>query len=229
VVTGWGGWQGCLRTRRHKPCRYNEGIISPERCRGIFMLSMHLLKLPRARQPALAALGAVALFGLTACGSVDSASSRLSTMISPYKIDIVQGNFVSREQAAALRPGMSKLQVRDLLGTPLLVSLFHADRWDYVFTFKRQGAEPQLRKVTVYFRGDALERFEADNLPTETEFVASMDSGRRDVSKKPVLEASEESLAKFASPAKPAAPAVEASRPLPPLPERYPPLEPATR
>jgi outer membrane protein assembly factor BamE len=124
---------------------------------------------------------------------------------------------------------MSRLQVRDLLGTPLLVSLFHADRWDYVFTFKRRGAEPQLRKVTVHFKGDALERFEADSLPTETEFVAALDSGRRETGKAPVLEASQESLAKFASPDKSARLAAEASKPLPPLPERYPPLEPVAR
>jgi outer membrane protein assembly factor BamE len=190
---------------------------------------MLLVQMPKTIQAGRLALAAAALVGLAACGSIDSAGGRLTTMISPYKIDIVQGNFVSKEQAAALRPGMSKLQVRDLLGTPLLVSLFHADRWDYVFAFKRQGVEPQLRKVTVYFKGDALERFEADSLPTETEFVASMDSGRRDIGKVPVLDATEESLAKFATPPKVATPAAEASRTLPPLPERYPPLEPAPR
>jgi len=172
-------------------------------------------------------LATAGLVGLTACGSLDTASGRLATMVSPYKIDIVQGNFVSREQAAVLRPGMSKLQVRDLLGTPLLVSLFHADRWDYVFTFKRQGTEPQARRLTVYFKGDVLERFDGDSLPTEAEFVASLDSGRRALGKAPVLEASEESLAKFA-PADKGATAT-AAKPLPPLPERYPPLEPAPR
>ncbi len=177
-------------------------------------------------------LAVAVLLGLSACGSLDSASGRLATMISPYKIDIVQGNFVSKEQAAVLRPGMSKLQVRDVLGTPLLVSLFHADRWDYVFTFKRQGAEPQARRFTVYFKGDTLERFEGDNLPTEAEFVASLDSGRRALGKAPVLEATEESLSKFVPSDKtPAAPpaATAAAKPLPPLPERYPPLEPSTR
>ena len=89
---------------------------------------------------------------------------------------------------------MSRIQVRDILGTPLLTSLFHEQRWDYVFTFKRKGFEPQARKVTVFFKGDLLERFEADTLPTEAEFVASLDSGRSNGAV-PVLEASEESLA----------------------------------
>ena len=160
---------------------------------------------------------------LVACGGLNSASSRVASIVTPYKMDIVQGNFVSKEQAAALQPGMSRPQVRDLLGSPLLVSMFHADRWDYVFTFKRQGLEPQARKVTVFFTGDLMERFEADELPTEAEFVASLDSGRR-FGKVPVLEASEENLAKFG----PAAKVVEPTA-LPPLRESYPPLEPAAR
>jgi outer membrane protein assembly factor BamE len=164
---------------------------------------------------------------LGACGSFNSASTSMASLVSPYKMDVVQGNFVSKEQAAALKPGMSRNQVRDMLGTPLLVSMFHADRWDYVFTFKRKGAEPQARKVTVFFKGDLLERYEADELPTEAEFVASLESGRK-VSKVPLLEATEESLSKFASSTTPVT-AVGEPKVLPPLPDIYPPLEPATR
>jgi outer membrane protein assembly factor BamE len=166
----------------------------------------------------LSSLGAL-LATLSACGTVDSASGRLASIVTPYKIDIVQGNFVSREQAAALKPGMSRLQVRDILGTPLLVSIFHADRWDYVFTFKRQGLEPQARRVTVFFKDNVLDKVQADALPSEAEFVASLDSGRK-TGKVPVLEMSEDSLKASATPAKPAVP-----KPMPPLPASYPPLE----
>lgn len=158
------------------------------------------------------------LVGLTACGSLDQVSNRVVSVVTPYKIDIVQGNFVSREQAAALTPGMSRLQVRDILGTPLLVSIFHDNRWDYVFTFRRQGVEPQSRRVTVFFEGDLLLKIEADALPSEAEFVASLDSGR-ETRKMPVLEMSEESLKATAVTAVPVA------KPLPPLPASYPPLE----
>src|ERR1035437_3864138 len=97
---------------------------------------------------------------LVACGSLNNASTRIVGVVTPYKIDIVQGNFVSREQADAVKPGMSRAQVRDILGTPLLASIFHDERWDYVFTFKRQGLAPQARKVTVFFKGDVLERMQ---------------------------------------------------------------------
>lgn len=156
---------------------------------------------------------------LAACSTVDGASNRLISWITPYKIDIVQGNFVSSEQAAVLQQGMSRNQVKEVLGTPLLTSVFHENRWDYVFTFRRQGAEPQARKVTLFFDGDALNRVEADALPTEAEFVASLDSGQK-LGAIPILEAPAGSLKTPVLPAKPSTPA-----PQRPLPASYPPLE----
>ena len=167
------------------------------------------------------ALGATVV-ALSACSSVDGASNRLVSMVTPYKIDIVQGNFVSREQVDALKNGMSRGQVKNILGTPLLTDVFHADRWDYVFTFKRQGVETQARKVTVFFKDDVLARVEADPLPTEAEFVASLDSGRNS-GPVPVLEMSPESLKAVIKPAQ-AAPAAPPKAMVVP-PDSYPPLE----
>ena len=161
--------------------------------------------------------------GLLACGSLDNASNRIVGVVTPYKVDIVQGNFVSKEQSALLKPGVTRAQVRDILGTPLLMSLFHADRWDYVFTIQRQGLPSQLRKLTVTFKGDELDRIDAEPMPSEADFVASLDSARP-AGKVPVLELSEESLKLLPVPAK----KVDA-KPLPTLPTNYPPLEPATR
>ncbi len=145
-----------------------------------------------------------------------------SSFFNPYRPEVVQGNFVSREQVQALRPGMPRQMVRDILGTPLVTSLFHADRWDYAFTINRQGAEPQQRRLSVFFRGDALERVEGDPLPTEAEFAAKLDT-RKAPKKLPELKASEEALAKFPAKA-PAAPApAKAAAPAAPL--NYPPLE----
>lgn len=159
---------------------------------------------------------------LAACSSFDTSSINITNVVSPHQIDVVQGNFVSSEQVGQLKPGMGRVAVRDLLGTPLLQSVFHSDRWDYVFTFKRKGQEPQVRKVAVFFKNNALERFEADALPSEAEFVASLDSGRSS-GKVPVLEASEESLKQFT----PVAAAPEPKAP-PPARSSYPPLEAAS-
>ena len=158
---------------------------------------------------------------LAGCGSFDGLTGRMANSITPYRVEVVQGNFVSREQVEALRPGMNRQQVREVLGTPLLASVFHADRWDYVFTLRRQGVEPQARKLTVYFVGDAMQRFEGDTMPSEAEFVATLDRKVR-AGKLPVLEASDATLDKFqGAPASAvAAPVVDL-----PLPASYPPLE----
>jgi len=162
--------------------------------------------------------------GLMACSSLNDKLPGVTSVVTPYKIDIQQGNVVTSEQAKALTPGISRLQVRDMLGSPLLTSVFHADRWDYVFTFKRQGQEPQRRKLTVFFKGDALDRFEADALPSEIEFVSSLDV-RRPSAKPPVLKATEEQLKDFqarnAAPAASGSPAPASAVPA----VVYPPLE----
>lgn len=175
--------------------------------------------LRRLAPPAL--LAAVTLV-LTACGSVNSAGNRLTDAITPYRIEVVQGNFVSKEQVQALSPGMGRNQVRDILGTPLMTSLFHADRWDYVFTIRRQGVAPQSRRLTLFFKDDELQRFEGDEMPSEAEFVAQLDV--RTKKKPPVLEASEDALKPYEPKAgRSAAKPAEA----PAAPTQYPPLEPA--
>ena len=173
-----------------------------------------------------ARLGLTLLIGATvaACSSFDSATSRLVGVVTPYKIDVVQGNFVSREQVEALQPGMGRQQVRDILGTPLVTSLFHGDRWDYVFTMRRQRVEPQNFRLTLFFQGDVLERFEGDDMPSETEFVQRISRERK--VKVPRLEATEEQLAKFPAAAGPAGAASAAPAAAQPA-GSYPPLEPA--
>jgi outer membrane protein assembly factor BamE len=83
----------------------------------------------------------------------------------------------------------------------LMASLFHNDRWDYVFTLKRQGVEPQSYKYTVFFKGDQLERFAGDEMPSETEFIAKL-GNKRKLGDVPVLEATEEQLIKAAGKSK---------------------------
>jgi len=168
--------------------------------------------------PGFAALGAVLLAG---CGSFDAMSHRVAGVVSPYRVEVVQGNFISREQVEALKPGMSRQQVREILGTPLVTSLFHADRWDYVFTMRRDGVAPQQRRLSVHFQGEAFQRAEGDTLPTESEFVATLDNRRKSAGKAPPMEATEEQLKAYArKPAESAAPT-----PAPAARTSYPPLE----
>jgi outer membrane protein assembly factor BamE len=121
-----------------------------------------VLKTPQIMRLLTLSIAALACSFLVACGAI------------LYKTDIAQGNFVSKEQVAALKPGMPRLQVADILGTPLLVSVFHADRWEYVFSLKRQGIETPSYKLTVFFKGDLLDKVDGSNMPTEQEFIDAL-------------------------------------------------------
>ena len=144
------------------------------------------------RMAALIALGAT----VAACSSINDASRKFADSITPYKVEVVQGNVITKEQVEALQQGMSRQQVKDLLGTPLLTSVFHANRWDYVFTIKRKGVAEQERRFTVFFDDGGLARFEGDEMPSEQEFVASVTTSIKNP-KVPRLEATPEELAKY--------------------------------
>lgn len=187
---------------------------------------------PRAPSPTRPARGpAVALALLAALATVGCASSLQSSdgllsRITPYKIEVVQGNVVTSEQAQAVRPGMSRAQVRDILGSPLLTSAFHADRWDYVFTIRRQGAAAQQRRVVARFEGDRLVALDTGGeLPSEQAFVASIDTGRAP-KRTPQLELTEAQLAALPAPRRAPAADAAAAATAPVPPRTFPPLEP---
>ena len=182
---------------------------------------MPLTPTPRARAAGRALFAAALLAGLGACSSFNDATRDMADAMTLYKPEVVQGNFVSKEQVAELQPGMTRVQVRDLLGTPLMTSLFHGDRWDYVFTLARQGVPPQRYRLTLFFKGDTLDRFDGDEMPSENEFVQRL--GRERSYKVPPLEATEDQLAKFPAAGASAAQA-QAAKPAPPA-GGYPPLE----
>ena len=141
--------------------RLGRRQILPYRARPKPFEGRSLMTFPFARSPVRfahaarrggllvgAMLAASAL--LAGCGTYDSTTRKIANAITPYRIDIVQGNFVSREQAAQLKEGMTRDQVRFVLGTPLLTDMFHANRSDYIFSFKRGNTSVvQERRLTV--------------------------------------------------------------------------------
>jgi outer membrane protein assembly factor BamE len=118
---------------------------------------------------------------LAGCGTYDSVTQRIAQSITPYRITVVQGNFVSAEAAAQMQAGMSRDQVRQLLGTPLLADMFHADRWDYVFYFKRGSTSVvQQRDFVVNFAGDRVASWSGgEDLPSNLELLAEIDGDKR--------------------------------------------------
>ena len=88
-------------------------------------------------------------------------------IVKPYRITIQQGNYITREMVEQLKPGMTREQVRFILGTPLLTDIFHADRWDYVFYRDPPGGKREQRNFSVIFEDGKLARVVGDLLPSE--------------------------------------------------------------
>ena len=85
--------------------------------------------------------------------------------LKPYKIDIQQGNYVTQDMVAKLKPGMTRSQVKFALGTPLIADPFHPDRWDYVYVLHKKGKLVAQRRIVAIFQGDKLVRIEGDVVP----------------------------------------------------------------
>jgi outer membrane protein assembly factor BamE len=90
------------------------------------------------------------------------ACSLLPEFMQPFRIDVQQGNYVSQDMVSQLKLGMTRDQVRAVLGTPLLTDIFHEDRWDYVYTLDRRGAPRVQRHLSVIFEDGRLARLGGD-------------------------------------------------------------------
>lgn len=103
-------------------------------------------------------LAVPSLVALAGCSSTPD----ITSVLTPYRIDVRQGNYVTPQMVALLKPGQSRDQVRFILGTPLVTDPFHADRWDYVYRFQPGHGEVRQHRLTVYFAEGKLTRFDGD-------------------------------------------------------------------
>jgi len=126
---------------------------------------------------AAALLAGIAL--LAGCQSASDVTSAMATgmasvtgwaptFLGPYRPDVHQGNIITQEMVDQLRQGMSREQVRFMLGTPLLTSEFHKDRWDYPYYLNPLKGQVQSRRLTIHFKDNKLERFVSDEMPSES-------------------------------------------------------------
>lgn len=105
---------------------------------------------------------AAAIFGLSACAGYGV-----------HKIDIQQGNLVTQEQLAKVKTGMNRVDVKNILGMPLLQDVFNGNRWDYAFSDDRGtklgpfGRDVQKFRVTIVFASDLVEKIEGEASPVE--------------------------------------------------------------
>lgn len=114
-----------------------------------------------SRKPVCMVLRTV-LLSVSVCLLSACTPSSFNWMFKPYRIDVRQGNAVSQEMVSQLSSGMSREQVKFIMGSPLLVDIFHADRWDYAYQFSQGYSEPERRIVSVFFADNKLLRVEGN-------------------------------------------------------------------
>jgi outer membrane protein assembly factor BamE len=102
---------------------------------------------------------------MAGCGSV---TNYLPGFLTPYRPDVQQGNVITSEMVDQLRPGMTRDQVKFMLGTALLADGFHPDRWDYLYYLNPRAGAPQRRNLVIYFKDNRLDHFTSDPMPPES-------------------------------------------------------------
>jgi outer membrane protein assembly factor BamE len=112
--------------------------------------------LPFSNKP-LSCLAAIAVLLAAGCARMPNVPG-----LTPYRIDIQQGNYVTQDMVDKLKPGMTKSQVRFALGTPLVTDMFHSDRWDYIYVLQKKGVVTEQRRIVVVFSDDKLLRIDGD-------------------------------------------------------------------
>jgi outer membrane protein assembly factor BamE len=122
------------------------------------------LSSPHSRRPPTAAAVALAAALIAGCATIDTYAPTLRSF-GVYKLDINQGNYLSQDMVNKLKVGQTRQQVVQVLGTPLLVSAFRDNRWDYVYEFTRQGQVIEHRTFSAYFVDEKLARWEGDEMP----------------------------------------------------------------
>jgi outer membrane protein assembly factor BamE len=111
-----------------------------------------------------AALAAAVL--VAGCGSF---TDYMPKFMKPYRPDVQQGNVITNDMVEQLRPGMTRDQVKFMLGTPLVADAFHPDRWDYLYYLNPRVGSPQRRNLSIVFKDDRLDHFRSDPMPPESQ------------------------------------------------------------
>jgi len=112
--------------------------------------------------------------------TIFSGCSSVPRLVTEYRIDVQQGNVVTQEMASQLRPGLSRDQTRFILGTPMLIDMFHADRWDYVYRLQKgRSGDVEMRKLSVFFDTEGkLLRLEGDIEAAQTSNALTIPESR---------------------------------------------------
>jgi len=134
-------------------------------------LRLRLSRLACALSAAMLVAGCQTMYdmGSAVNDGIGSVFSWSPTFLGPYRPDVHQGNIITQEMVDQLRIGMTREQVRFMLGTPLLTSEFHKNRVDYVYYLNPRRGPVQNRRLTLFFKDNRLDKFNSDPMPRDEE------------------------------------------------------------
>lgn len=112
--------------------------------------------------------GLALVFSLSACSNLEFPWV--------YRLSVDQGNIITQEMVNDLKPGMTRDQVKYVMGSPLLVDPFHPDRWDYIYTLRKPDGKRTREQLTVHFKDDQLSSLSGDFLPASAQAPAAAPS-----------------------------------------------------
>ena len=119
-----------------------------------------------------------ARLGAVCCGLTITLAACTSTKFGfPYKVGVQQGNWITQEQVALIKPGMTREQVKFALGTPVLTDVFHANRWDYPYFYRTGNGDIDERKFTVFFVDGKLDKWVGDEQPELQPYQIAKEEG----------------------------------------------------
>jgi len=101
-----------------------------------------------------------------------------------YRIAIQQGNYLEQEMIDQLKPGLTKRQVRYIMGSPMIEDTFNPDRWDYHYSIKRGDVELKSNHFVVYFKEDKLTHWEGDYTPIKKQVEKEQEDALKTTEKK---------------------------------------------
>ena len=154
----------CGIGRGARPRRAERVRSRRESYNSAFALWVRTTVLPRLTHFLSTAALVVGSALVGACATVDTYAPTLRSF-GVYKLDINQGNYISQDMVDKLRVGQTRQQVKLVMGSPLIESVFRNDRWDYSYMFIRQGRTLEQRNFTIYFVDDKVARWEGDEQP----------------------------------------------------------------
>jgi outer membrane protein assembly factor BamE len=134
---------------------------------------------------------------LGGCGTINQAQRNLLYKLTPYRVPVVQGNVITKEQVDAIKPGMTRVDVENIMGYPLLDSPFEKSSWNYLFSIKRKNQPFKEYHVTIIFKADLVDHIDGGDVPSESEFLRDLKTKKIDIKALPHMQATDKELEKF--------------------------------